>query len=114
MAKTMYGLLIKCIFLLHVFGHTRAQISTVFWIFWEKDFGPVIHVFCNSSTSVYPRWVLANKVLAQGEKLIDADPTRYNVLVGYINLYHGYEYGSLLLIQNAIKEDAGLSATELQ
>ena len=111
--KTMYELLIKCMFLLQVFGHTTAQVSTVYWILPDTDFGPVVHVFCTGSTSVDHRWVFANKTLAQDGELIDADPTRYSVSVGCTNLYDRKEYGSLLVIKNALKEDAGLYECQL-
>ena len=51
----------------------------------------------------------ANKTLAQDKKIIDADPTRYNVSLGYTYYKDGkYGYGSLLVIKNALKEDAGI------
>ena len=110
----MHELLNKCIFLLHVFNLTTAQISTVYWTSWDTDFGPVINVFCKGSTSVYHRWVFADKLLAQDGQLIDADPSRYSVQVGYTNLYDRHEYGSLLVIKNALKEDGGLYECQLE
>ena len=86
--------------LLYVCNHIAAQSPVVNWISHETELGPVINVFCRSSTSNFYQWNFANKTLAQDEKIIEADPIRYNVRVGYTYEYRNeYNYGSLLMIQ---------------
>ena len=111
---TMHKLTVKFMLLFYVLGHTAAPSPVKYWISNETDFGPVINVFCRGSESNFYRWVSASKTLAEGEELIDADPTRYSVSVGCTYDYeHEYTYGSLLTIKNVIKEDSGIYECQL-
>ena len=108
----MSDFILKCMLLLCVFNHSTALVPIAKWSYSDEDFGPVINLFCTGST--YYRWTFANKTLAQDEELIDADPTRYSVSVGQVYSY-GYAngYGSVFVIKNALKEDAGLYECQL-
>ena len=99
----MHGLIIKCAFLLNAFGHATSQLPVWYGVSTDAVFGRVIYVFCKGGTSDY-RWIFANKTLAQNNELVEADSTRYSVSVGYISTYN---YGSLLLIRNALRDDGG-------
>ena len=99
----MHGLIIKCAFLLYAFGHTASQIPAWYWISTDATFGQVINVFCKGGDSDY-RWIFANKTLAENNELVEADSTRYSVSVGYTSTY---DFGSLLLIRNALRDDGG-------
>ena len=102
--NTMYESTIKCMFFISVFAICHATLIPVdHWTATTTHLGPVIKVFCEGGKSDY-RWLFANKTLAENNELIDADSTRYSVSVKNISRY---QYGSLLSIRNALREDAG-------
>ena len=100
----MYESTIKCMFFISVFAICHATLIPVdHWTARTTHLGPVIKVSCEGGKSDY-RWLFANKTLAENNKLIDADSTRYSVSVKNISKY---QYGSLLSIRNALREDSG-------
>ena len=93
---------------MYVFDQTSSLfVPPWYWVSTDAVFGQVINVFCKGGTSDY-RWVFANKTLAVNNELVEADPTRYSVSMGSIsNPQYGTRYGSLLLIRNALRDNAG-------
>ena len=108
--------------------HMRSQIFTDFYRNCFADFvtviskteqntsfGPILSIYCSLisgfCTSCTYRWIFGGKILAENDKLIEADPLRYSV-------WHKYNYpqrgvGNLLQITNLMKEDAGVYECQL-
>ena len=76
------------------------------WVDDDANYGPVVNVFCqsDSATSSFT-WKFNHQTLTTDGKLVKADSTRYSVTIGDVP---NRGYGSLLKIQNALKQDAGV------
>ncbi|XP_072028978.1 uncharacterized protein [Amphiura filiformis] len=94
-----------CLLSLILFTHLGCLAQHVEMSYRVKQteiFGPVVEIRCSSEIlrglNQEVRWEFGGRTLAQGSRLIDADPSRYNVT----------QDGHILVIRNAIKNDGGL------
>ncbi|XP_072021091.1 uncharacterized protein [Amphiura filiformis] len=104
----MAASILWCMILLTYFDHTTAQVKVGQWSTNEVDIGPIVNVFCYSSSTTIPTfytWTFSNKTIASNDTLIDANPSRYSVTMQDVQ---NTGYGSLLEIRNALKQDAGM------